>query len=73
MVVFDPDTAWWARRQLPASAVVAERPDGSLRVALTVANQDAFIGWLLGFEERAEVLEPAGLRELVVDRVRGVA
>ncbi|NOY55968.1 MAG: WYL domain-containing protein [Actinobacteria bacterium] len=67
-VVFDADTAWWAKRQLGANAV--ERPDGALEAELRVANPDAFIGWILGFEDKAEILQPEHLRQALIDRVR---
>ncbi len=72
-VRFDPSVAWWARRQLPSGADIREGDDGALEVSLTVANQDAFIGWIIGFEDQAEVLTPPDLRRRFVDRVRGVA
>jgi len=62
-VRFDAEVAWWARRQLtPAAAVVGE-PGGSLLVRLPVASVGAFIGWMIGFEDAAEVLGPAEVRE----------
>ena len=64
--------AWWAQRQLSANAQVIENDDGSLRVALPVANPDAFIGWILGFVDEAEVLEPPELRERLLARAGGV-
>ncbi|MDP8959004.1 MAG: WYL domain-containing protein [Actinomycetota bacterium] len=70
-VRFSPEVAWWARRQLSDGAEVKEEESGALEAKLTVANQDAFIGWVLGFEDGAEVLDPPELRRLVVERVRG--
>jgi len=67
-VVFDADAAWWARRQLAGD--VAEQEDGSLEAIVPVANPDAFIGWILSFEDRAEILEPEELRTALVERVR---
>lgn len=66
-VVFDPDAAWWARRQLGDR--VEDAQDGSIMATIPVANVDAFIGWLLSFEDKAEVLEPEELRTALVDRV----
>lgn len=70
-VMFRPELAWWARRQLTGAEDVAERPDGSLEVAFRVANPDAFVGWLLGFDDGAELLEPPELRERLVALVSG--
>lgn len=71
IVRFDPEVAWWARRQLPGEAV--EGSDGSLEATLHVANRAAFVGWLLAFEDHAEIIAPPELRAQLVQRVRGVA
>jgi predicted DNA-binding transcriptional regulator YafY len=42
-------------------------------VTLRVANPDAFVGWVLAFEDAAEVMVPVELRSRLLDRVRGVA
>jgi predicted DNA-binding transcriptional regulator YafY len=70
---FDPAVAWWARRQLTGTESVVETPDGGLEVTLRVANPDAFVGWVLAFEDAAEVMAPVELRSRLLDRVRGVA
>jgi predicted DNA-binding transcriptional regulator YafY len=67
-VVFDADTAWWARRQLAGE--ITELDDGSLEAVVSVANPDSFIGWMLSFEDRAEIVEPEELRAALVERVR---
>lgn len=72
-VVFSADAAWWARRQLSANAEVTESKDGSLMVELPVANPDAFVGWILGFVDDAEVIEPPELREKVLARAEAKA
>ncbi len=61
-VVFDPEIAWWARRQLGAGSVVTDRPDGGIEVVTPVASPDAFVGWMLGFDDAAEILAPPELR-----------
>lgn len=48
-------------------AIVERRADGSIVFAVPCSNVRAFLHWLFGFVERAEVLEPPALRELVVD------
>jgi len=70
-VQFDSDVAWWAERQLPPNAGRQHHDDGSITARLEVANEDAFIGWLLAFEEKAEVLAPAELRARLMQRVEG--
>jgi len=61
-VQFDASVAWWARRQLGSSARVSEHADGGLTATVTVANPDAFVGWMLAFEDEAEILSPSRLR-----------
>jgi len=69
IVRFDAEVAWWARRQLAEPAV--EQPDGSLEARIRVANPAAFIGWLLAFEDRAEIIGPVELRAQLLDLVGG--
>jgi proteasome accessory factor B len=64
-VRFDEGLSWWAARTLD----VEPPAEGPLEVELTVANRDAFIGWILGFGPDAEVLGPAELRAAVLERV----
>ncbi|HEY5578598.1 MAG TPA: WYL domain-containing protein [Acidimicrobiia bacterium] len=71
-VRFDPEIAWWARRQLRGDASLQPEADGGLLVRLPVSNVDAFIGWLLAFGSEAEIVGPSELRERLVARVRAV-
>lgn len=73
VVRFDSAVAWWAQRQLPSSTVIEEHADGAMTATMSVANMEAFIGWLLAFEAAAEVIEPATVRDRLIARVRGVA
>ena len=73
VVRFDPSVAWWARRQLVGGSVVTELEDGSLEATLNVANPEAFIGWMLSFDDGAEIVAPDELRARLVERVKGVA
>ena len=72
-VRFDAEVAWWARRQLPTSATVDANEDGSIDVRLRVANRDAFTGWLLGFEDQAELVAPEDLRSAFIGHVVGAS
>lgn len=65
-VRFDGDIAWWARRQLSASATIEESREGSIEATFPVANPDAFVGWMIGFEDAAEILGPPELRDRFV-------
>ena len=70
-VIFDPSVAWWARRQIGNQGSAEEQSDGSLRAEIPVANPEAFIGWMLSFDDAAEILEPPELRNRLIDLVRG--
>ena len=72
-VYFDAEMAWWARRQIGDNGRVEEIDDGAIEVIMPVANPEAFIGWLLSFEEKAELLEPDELRDRLVERVQGAS
>ena len=48
-------------------ALLERSQDGSGVFDIPCSNVDAFVQWLLGFMERAEVLEPAALRAHVVE------
>lgn len=64
-VRFDEGLAWWAARTLD----VEPPTTGPLETEVAVVNQDAFIGWILGFGPDAEVVGPPELREAILDRV----
>lgn len=71
-VRFDDDAAWYARRQIPALAETRDVP-GGFEVTLRVANTEAFLGWIIGFEAAAEIVAPPALRQAMIERVRGAA
>lgn len=68
-VAFDAEVAWWARRQLAAATSLTESGDGGITARLPVAHVDAFIGWLISFDDHAEILGPAEIRERFVDHL----
>jgi len=68
-VRFDAGVAWWARRQLTGAAEVVDEADGSLTASFPVAGVEAFIGWMIGFEDAAEVLGPPEVRQRLVAHV----
>jgi predicted DNA-binding transcriptional regulator YafY len=70
IVHFDREMAWWARRQIGNSGWSEELDDGALRVELPVANPEAFIGWLLSFDDAAELVGPPELRDRLVARIQ---
>ena len=62
----DAAQAPWIVQHLGPGAVVDERPDGSVVVAMTVTNRDNFRSFVLTFLDHAEVLAPPDLRAEVV-------
>ncbi len=72
-VLFDADLAWWAQRQLTGRVEAKSDADGILRASIPVANVEAFLAWMLSFDDRAEILGPPHLRQALLARVRGEA
>lgn len=68
-VVFDEEVAWIAERELGSRARITRRDDGSIEAEIDVAAPAAFLGWLIGFEERAEITAPPELRRRYVSYV----
>jgi predicted DNA-binding transcriptional regulator YafY len=69
-VLVDPSHAALVVDDLGEEAVVERRDDGSVIVALSVVNREAFRSWVLDLLEHAEVLEPSELRIELVDWLR---
>ena len=72
-VRFDPAIAWWAVPRLTRRAEVREDGDGGATAQFPVSSVEAFIGWLIGLEDQAEVLGPPEVRERFIAHVRGAA
>lgn len=72
-VRFDAAIAWWARRQLSSATRVVEAADGSIEATLPVASPAAFIGWMIGFEDAAEIVGPPELRLRFVEHLAGAS
>jgi proteasome accessory factor B len=67
---FDRDVAWIAERELGGLGVAAQNDDGSVDVTITVGAAGPLLSWLVGFEARAEILEPPELVERYLEMVR---
>lgn len=61
-VRFDPDVAWLALRELGDRGRVLHEDDDGVVVETTVAAPEPFLGWLIAFEDRFELLAPPPLR-----------
>jgi len=70
-VRFDAEVAWWAERQLGERTDLRPLPDGGIEAEIPVARVGVLLGWLVAFEDRAELVGPPELRARYVDLVRG--
>ena len=61
--MFDEEVAWIAERELGQNAVITRRSDGSIIANVELSAPEAFLGWLIGFEDQAEIIEPRDLRD----------
>lgn len=66
-LLVDADQVAWVTAEVGEEAVVERREDGAAIVALRVTNRAAFRTFALGLLDRGEVLEPATLRQDMVD------
>jgi proteasome accessory factor B len=69
-VRFDPDIAQIALRQMPGSVRLSEDDRGVL-VEVPMATERALIGWVLSFDDRAVIEQPAVARDAFANFVRG--
>lgn len=67
------DRAVLVERQLGADRVTERRADGAIVVEVPCNNRDAFVSWVLGLTDHAEVLAPPEARTAVVERLRALA
>jgi len=67
---FDPEVAWWARHQLSGEAVIEAHDGGGFTARFAVAQVDALIGWLISFDDHAELLGPPEVRARIVEHLR---
>lgn len=58
---------------LPGDVVVDDGEAGEVEIELQLSYEPAFIVWVLGWGELAEVVDPPELRAAVVDRLRELA
>lgn len=69
-VAFSPRIAWWVEQSLGLEAKGTWRDWSVMR--LTVADDEGFVSWVLGFGEDAVVRSPERMRKAVVRRLREV-
>ena len=68
---FDPEVAWIAERELGVAESMTRGDDGGIDVVLEVGAVPPLLSWLIGFEDRAVILEPAHLIDQFVELIRG--
>ena len=73
LVLLDAEVAPLAFADGPGIEVVEERADGSLVVRLEVRNASGLWHWLAGFLDRAELLDPPGLRARWIEHLSEIA
>ena len=66
IVLVDASLAAGVARELGEDAVVKRLANGDTQFRVPCANRWAFRSWLLGMVDRAEVLEPASVRQEVI-------
>ncbi len=72
-VLVDADQAAFVIEELGEAAVETRQADGSVIVTITVTNRPAFLSFVLGLLERAEVLSPPDLRAEMVQWLDAIA
>lgn len=72
VVRFDKDVAEVAASQI-ADAVVLDDDDMSVTYEIPVRQEQSFVGWVLGFDDKAVILEPLELKERLVTQVEASA
>ena len=72
-VLVDASLAAGVRNEFGDAAIIRERPDGSIEFAIPCANMSAFRLWLFAMVENAEVLEPASVRNQVIQWLEQLA
>ena len=70
-VVFDEAVAWISERELGPNATIERGSDGSITATIEIAEPAAFLGWLVGFEDQAEIIGPPELRARYLALVEG--
>jgi proteasome accessory factor B len=71
-IAFDPDVAWLARDGFPDAREERELDDGRVVVSVPFADEGILASAVLEYGAAAEVLEPAGVRDEVIRRLREV-
>jgi predicted DNA-binding transcriptional regulator YafY len=73
LLLIDADQVQLTEGFTGADRVVERREDGSAVIAFDVTNRAAFIGYVIGFLDHAEILEPLDLRDTYIDYLKEVA
>jgi len=69
-IAFEPRMARYVKERVwHSSQRIAEQPDGSVILTLTVSNDFALRSWILGFGPLARVLAPASLATQILEEV----
>src|SRR5262249_47193870 len=71
-VTIDVDVreAWHALGLVGAHSRIDGASEGSIRLRFAVADEEAFLSWILGLGDAVVVIEPASMRSLVIEHLR---
>jgi proteasome accessory factor B len=72
-IVFDPKVARYVQRRQWHPTQRFRRLDGDIEMTMDVRGTTELVSWVLGFGDKARVLEPAGLRVAIAEELRRVA
>lgn len=68
-VRFAPSARWWAEQNL-SDRPRRDAPGGALDVEMRVSNEDALLGWVIGWGGRVSIVAPDELRCRLVDHLQ---
>ena len=61
---------WLVEREIGSERILVRHDDGSTTIRLPFTNEDALRSWVLGFLDDAELLEPADVRDRLIEWLR---
>lgn len=68
-VLFDPSVKWRIIDEFGEGSF-SEQEDGRLRFRVEYSDEDYFLGWVLTFGSKAEVLKPLSLRKKLMEEIK---
>lgn len=73
-IYFHADAATYAsEREWSHGQKIEDLEDGSIILHITASNKSECLAWILGFGDKAEVLEPAWFRDYVFNKIKSMS